>query len=204
MSWYREQVLPRLIDVVMRRPDFGKVRASAVTGLDGRVLEIGFGSGLNVPYYPAGVSEVLAVDPAMVGRRLAAQRIAESATRVEFAGLDAGQLPAEDSSIDHVLSTWTLCTVPDPDQVLAEVRRVLRPGGSLHFAEHGLSPDPRVARRQHQFTPLQRHLCGGCRLDRPIDRIITSSGLKLTRLDTYYLPGPRLVGYSYEGQAERV
>jgi SAM-dependent methyltransferase len=201
MSWYRDKVLPRIVDVTMKAPDYGPVRGRVVGGLDGEVLEIGFGSGHNVPYYPAGLSRVLAVDPAMTGRKLAAGRLAASPVRVEFAGLDAGSLPAPDGSVDHVLSTWTLCTVPDPDQVLAEIARVLKPGGSLHFAEHGLSPDDAVARRQRRFTPVQRIIFGGCTLDRPIDQLIRSSGLAVGRLDNYYLPGPKMVGYTYEGVA---
>jgi SAM-dependent methyltransferase len=201
MTWYRDRVLPRIVDLTMKAPDYGPVRARVAGGLDGQVLEIGFGSGHNVPYYPAGLERVLAVDPAMTGRKLAAARLAESPVRVEFAGLDAGSLPAADGSIDHVLSTWTLCTVPDPGLVLAEIARVLRPGGALHFVEHGLSPDQGVARRQRRFTPVQRIIFGGCTLDRPIDRLVRSSGLEVGQLDTYYLPGPKAVGYTYEGVA---
>jgi len=146
---------------------------------------------------------VLAIDPATTGRKLAAQRIARCAVPIEFAGLDAGALPADDGSVDHVLSTWTLCTVPEPSLALAEIRRVLRPGGSLHFAEHGLSPDEKVARFQHKFTPVQRRVFGGCHLDRPIDQLVTDAGFDLAKLDTYYMPGPRWVGYTFEGVASR-
>jgi SAM-dependent methyltransferase len=203
MSWYRNRVLPRIVDVTMRAPDFGPVRARVAGRLDGEVLEIGFGSGHNVPHYPPGLTRVLAVDPAALGQTLAADRLRQSPVPVEFAGLDAGRLPAEDGSVDHVLSTWTLCTVPDAGQVLAEIVRVLRPGGTLCFAEHGLSPDAKVAGRQRRFNPVQRVVFGGCNLDRPIDQLIRSSGLAVSKLDTYYLPGPKVVCYTYEGVAAK-
>ncbi len=203
MGWYTERVLPRALDVSMRGAAFGRVRARAAAGLDGEVLEIGFGSGLNVPYYPASVRRVLAVDPATAGRRLAARRIGRSLVPVQFAGLDASSLPAGDATVDHVLSTWTLCTVPDAGQALAEICRVLRPGGTLHFAEHGLAPDPAVARLQHRLTPVQRRLAGGCHLDRPVRELITAAGLRIGRLDTYYMSWPRALGYTYEGTATR-
>ena len=203
MGWYRDRVLPRIIELAMRAPDYGPVRARVAGELDGEVLEIGFGSGHNIPYYPPGLTRVLAVDPAALGQKLAAERVRQSPVRVEFAGLDAGSLPAQDSSIDYVLSTWTLCTVPDPGQVLAEIVRVLRPGGTLCFAEHGLSPDAKVAGRQRRFSPLQQLVFGGCHLDRPIDQLIRTSGLVVGKLDTYYLPGPKAVGYTFEGVAAK-
>jgi|SRR5215469_14968800 len=203
MGWYERQVLPRIIDVVLRGDDFARIRARVTAGLSGEVLEIGFGSGLNVPHYPATITRVVAVDPATTGRKLAAQRVRDSAVPIEFAGLDAGALPADDGSVDHVLSTWTLCTVPDPDRALAEIDRVLRPGGSFHFAEHGLAPEARVARLQRRLNPLQRRVVGGCNLDRPIDKLVTAAGFGLAKLDTYYVPGPRAFGYTYEGTAAK-
>jgi ubiquinone/menaquinone biosynthesis C-methylase UbiE len=203
MGWYRDQILPRGIDLVMRGRDFAGPRARVAGGLEGEVLEIGFGSGLNISYYPAGLKRVRAVDPATVGRKLAAKRVASCAVPIEYIGLDAEALPIGDVSVDHVLSTWTLCTIPDPGRALAEIRRVLRPGGAFHFVEHGLSPDAKVARLQHRLTPLQRQVFGGCHLDRPIDRLVTTAGLDLTRLDTYYMKGPRAQGYIFEGVAVR-
>lgn len=201
MGWYESRVLPRIADLSLRSADFARIRAKVTGDLDGQVLEIGFGSGLNVPHYPASVTKVVAIDPAVAGRKLAAARIARCAVPIEFAGLDAGDLPADDGSVDHVLSTWTLCTVPDPAGALAEVRRALRPGGSLNFAEHGLAPDEKVARFQHRFTPVQRRLFGGCHLNRPIETLITDAGFDLVKLDTYYMRGPRAFGYTYEGAA---
>lgn len=201
MGWYELRVLPRITDLALRSADFARIRARVTGDLDGQVLEIGFGSGLNVPHYPASVTKVVAIDPAVAGRKLAAARIAQCAVPIEFAGLDAGDLPADDGSVDHVLSTWTLCTVPDPAGALAEIWRALRPGGSLNFAEHGLAPDEKVARFQRRFTPVQRRLFGGCHLNRPIGELITDAGFDLVKLDTYYMRGPRAVGYTYEGAA---
>jgi ubiquinone/menaquinone biosynthesis C-methylase UbiE len=203
VSWYNDQVVPRLQTAMMRGREFQRLRTRAMAGLHGEVLEIGFGAGLNVPHYPDGVTRVRAVDPAALGRRLGAQRIAASPVPVEFDGEDAQQLPAADQSADCVLSTWTLCSIPDPARALAEIRRVLRPGGALYFIEHGLAPDPKVARMQRRLTPLQRAVTGGCHLDRPIGQLVTGSGLELTKLDNYYMPGPRAQAYTFEGIAAR-
>src|SRR5262249_7879210 len=154
-------------------------------GLDGEVAEIGFGSGLNVPHYPPAVRRVRAVDPATLGRKLAAERLAAAQVEVEFVGLDGQRLPLADHSVDHVLATWPLCSLPRPALALAEIRRVLRPGGALHFVEHGRHPDPQVARWQDRLTPLQRRVAGGCHLNRPIDALVRSSGLELTKLTNY-------------------
>jgi len=200
---YESQILPRIIDISLRGAEIGRLRARVASGLTGEVLEIGFGSGLNVPYYPPGLTCVWAVDPAAAGRKLAARRVAASPVPIEYIGLDAQALPLDDGHVDHVLCTWTLCTIPDVSAALAEVRRVLRPGGTLHFLEHGRSPDAKVARRQDRFTPLQRRVAGGCHLNRPIDRLIADAGLELTEIKTYYLKGPRMVGYTFEGAATK-
>jgi ubiquinone/menaquinone biosynthesis C-methylase UbiE len=201
MGVYEEQVLPRLIDVVLSGKEFRELRARVSAGLEGEVLEVGFGSGRNVPHYPAAVERVRAVDPAVVGRRLAAKRVAASAVPVEYIGLDGQDLPVPDGSVDHVLTTWTLCTIPDVARALGEIVRVLRPGGGLHFLEHGRAPEPRVARWQDRLTPLQRRLAGGCHLNRPIARLVTDSGLRITTLDNFTLKGPKTFGYMYEGVA---
>jgi SAM-dependent methyltransferase len=201
MGFYEAHILPWLTDRVMRGPEFNRLRGRVTAGLAGEVLEIGFGSGLNMRYYPPEVKRVLAVEPAAAGRKLAARRVAASAVPVEYAGTDAQALPLADASVDHAVSTWTLCTIPDAGRALAELRRVLRPGGTLHFVEHGRSPDAGVARTQNRFTPLQRRLAGGCHLNRPIDQLLTTAGFELTRLDTFYLPAPRAWGYTFEGVA---
>ena len=196
-------MVPRIIDVVMNRADLRQIRDRVASGLGGEVLEVGFGSGLNVPHYPQAVSRVIAVDPAQVGRKLAAKRIAASPVPVEFAGLDGEQLPWEAGRFDHVLLTWTLCTIPHPGRGLAEICRVLRPGGELHFADHGRSPDPQVARWQDRLTPLQRRVSGGCHLNRPIGELIAGSGLQISEMDNYYLEGPKAFGYTFEGRATK-
>ena len=203
MGFYADHVLPRLLDLLLRARDTHELRAKVASKLTGDVLEIGFGSGLNVPFYPAGVTRVRALDPATTGRKLAAGRVAASPVPVEYIGLDAQRIPLPDASVDSVLTTWTLCTIPDVAGALAEVHRVLRPGGTVSFAEHGRSPDAGVARAQDRLEPLQSRVLGGCRLTRPIDQLITGSGLELTRLETYYRPGPRPTSYTYEGQATK-
>jgi ubiquinone/menaquinone biosynthesis C-methylase UbiE len=201
MGIYQDQILPRITDAVMNRRELTAIRARVSAGLHGEVLEIGFGSGLNVPHYPAAVTRVRAVDPATLGRRLAASRVAASSVPIEYIGLDGQALPVDSASVDHVLTTWTLCTIPDVERALSEACRVLRPGGGLHFVEHGRSPDARVAAWQDRLTPLQRRMAGGCHLNRPIERLVAKSGLDLTRMETYYVPGPKTFGYMSEGIA---
>lgn len=203
MGFYGEQVLPRLVDVLLSNGEFAKVRRRVASGLSGDVLEVGFGSGLNVPYYPADVRRVLAVDPATVGRKLARNRVAQSSVPVEYVGLDGEALPVDTASVDHVLVTWTLCTIPAVTQALEEMRRALRPGGQLHFVEHGLSPDPKVARWQDRLNPVQQWWAGGCHLNRPIDRLVEGAGFEMSQLETFYAKGPKAFGYLYEGRATR-
>jgi SAM-dependent methyltransferase len=201
MGLYERQVLPRIIDRTCGLRSLAPLRARVAAGLHGTVLEIGFGSGLNLPLLPGSVDAVLAVDPSATGRRLAARRLEASSVPVSFVGLDGQELPLPDGAADTVLSTFTMCTIPDVPRALGEVRRVLRPGGTVHFLEHGLSPDPAVARWQHRLTPLHRWLCGGCHLDRPIDALLASAGLEVTSLRNYQLAGPKAPGYVYEGVA---
>lgn len=203
MGWYEDQVVPRVVDAVLSRPPFAQIRARVAAELAGEVLEIGFGSGLNVPHYPAPVTRVRAVDPALVGWKLAAKRVADGSALVELVGLDGQELQLDSASVDHVLCTWTLCTIPDARRALSEVSRVLRPGGELHFVEHGRSPDAGVRAWQDRLTPLQRRLSGGCHLNRPIDELIVRSGLEMGRLTNYYVRGPRAFGYMFEGTATK-
>jgi ubiquinone/menaquinone biosynthesis C-methylase UbiE len=202
MGFYEEHILPRAVDVLLGGKEFAKHRARVAAELEGDVLEVGFGSGRNVPHYPQGLKRVWAVDPATVGRKLAARRVAASPVPVEYVGLDGEDLPLEDESVDHVLTTWTLCTIPDVPRALAEIRRVLRPGGSLHFLEHGLSPDSKVARWQDRLTPIQKRIAGGCHFNRPIDQLVRDA-LEVTRLENFYMRGPKPLGYMYEGIARR-
>jgi ubiquinone/menaquinone biosynthesis C-methylase UbiE len=201
MGFYGDQVLPRVIDKVCGVGEIHKHRARVVEGLEGEVVEIGFGSGLNVSHLPEGVTQLLAVDPAVVGRRLAEPRIAERGVEVTFVGLDGEHLPLPDRSVDHALCTFTLCTIPDAHRALEEVRRVLRPGGRLHFLEHGLSPEPSVATWQHRLTPAWRLVAGGCHLDRRVDELLTDGGFEIESLENGYLKGFKPAGYLYEGVA---
>jgi ubiquinone/menaquinone biosynthesis C-methylase UbiE len=203
VGFYGDQVLPRVMNVALGNEECARMRARVTADLSGEVLEVGFGSGLNVPHYPSSVTRVLAVDPATVGRTLAAKRVAQSDVPVEFVGLDGEQLPLEDDSVDAALTTWTLCTIPDAHRALAEIRRVLRPGASFHFLEHGRSPDPEVARWQDRITPVQRRIAGGCHPNRPIEDLVTQAGLDVTRIDHYYMRGPKSEGYMYEGVAAK-
>jgi len=203
VGFYGDQILPRFTNQILSGREHKEIRSRVVGGLYGEVLEVGFGSGLNVPHYPSGVDRVLAVDPATVGRRLAAERVSASPVPVEYIGLDGQLLPLEAATIDHVLTTWTMCTIPNIASALGEIHRVLRPGGELHFAEHGLSPDPKVAKWQDRLTPFQRWWAGGCHLNRPIDRLIEEAGFAVTRMDNFYMKGPRPMGYMFEGLATK-
>ena len=203
MGFYEDQVLPRVIDKLLGNREMGKLRARALEGVSGTVLEIGFGSGTNLEHYPREVDRVLAVDPATVGRKLARKRLATARVPVEFIGLDGQSLPLDDESVDNAVSTWTLCTIPDVAAALAEVRRVLKPGGRLYFLGHGLSDDPKVARRQHRFDPWQQRVAGGCHLDRRHDDLIRAAGFELDRFSTFAIAGPKSMSFMYAGTAAR-
>jgi ubiquinone/menaquinone biosynthesis C-methylase UbiE len=204
MGIYSERILPRVQDVVMRRPATRPVRARVCEGLQGRVVEIGFGTGLNARYYPPEVTTVLAVEPSALCLRLAQPRIDATTATVEVAGLTGERLDLPSEEFDFVLSTWTLCTIPNLPAALEEIRRVLKPSGSFHFVEHGHAPDPGVARWQRRLEPVQKRLAGGCHLTRRIPESIEGAGFAMGHLDTYYLEGePKPFGYTYEGRAAR-
>jgi ubiquinone/menaquinone biosynthesis C-methylase UbiE len=203
MGLYAEQVLPRLIDKMCGVGDMKDWRRRAVAGLSGTVLEVGFGSGLNVPVYPPEVERVLAVEPAQLARRLAAQRIAASSVPIEFVGIDGQRIPLADESADSALSTFTLCTIPDAGQALREIYRVLKPGGRLHFVEHGLSPDPKVVRRQRRIEPLNRRLAGGCHITRDHWTAVRDAGFELEQQTAEYTKGPKTHSYFYVGIARK-
>lgn len=204
VGWWANGPLPRLVDKALDNDDMAGYRGRVCAGLSGEVLELGFGSGLNVAHYPAAVTRVLAVEPSDGAWRLAGPRMASRPVRFERAGLDGQRLDLADASVDHVLSTMTLCTIPDLSAALSEVGRVLRPGGCFHFLEHGLAPEIEVERWQRRIEPLQRRLLGGCHLTRAIDESVRAAGFEVSELATFYGPGParmRPFGFHYLGRA---
>ena len=195
MGLYGDHVLPRIIDVACNLKVAREQRRRVCDGLHGEVVEIGFGSGLNVPFYPAAVSRVSAVEPADVAWKLAGKRVDTASIPVVRSGLDGQSLPFPDDSFDSAVSTWTMCTIPDLEAALGEMRRVLKPGGTLHFVEHGLAPDESVQRWQHRLDPLQQRLFGGCHLTRPIVELVKGAGFAVEELDVFYEEGsPKVVG----------
>lgn len=198
---YERNVLPRVVNLACGTKPIAKSRKRVCAGLSGTVLEIGFGSGHNLPYLSEAVDTLLAVDPSELGQRLAAKRLAAAPVTVEFVGLDAQGIALDDDAADHALSTFTLCTIPDVTAALAEVARIVRPGGTFHFLEHGLAPDTKVEAWQHRLTPIQRRIGGGCHLDRPIDEILVTAGYEITELSTYSIGRPKVASWLYEGVA---
>jgi len=205
MGLYKDQMLPRIQDKVMASRHTREARARVCSGLFGEVIEVGFGTGLNASYYPAEVAKVAAVEPSSVCMQMARPRIAATAAKVDLVGLKGESLDLGSEELDAALSTWTLCTIPDVDAALREIRRVLKPGGRLHFVEHGHAPDNGVARWQARIEPLWKLAAGGCHLTRRIPELIEKAGFEIESLDTYYNDGePRMFGYTYEGTAIKV
>ncbi|MDQ2675557.1 MAG: class I SAM-dependent methyltransferase [Actinomycetota bacterium] len=186
MGIYAEHVLPRIINVACGLKSADPLRERVCAGLEGEVVEIGFGSGLNVPFYPSGVTKIAAVEPADTGWKLAQKRLADATVPVERSGLDGQSLPFADDSFDSALTTWTLCTIPDAEAALREVRRVLKPGGTLHFVEHGLAPDESVRKWQHRLEPVQKRVFGGCHLTRRPADLLTGAGFEIAEIDVFY------------------
>jgi len=207
VGFWDDQVVPRFTDKMLSNRDVMRHRAKVTVGLHGEVVEIGFGSGLNVPSYPQSVTKVYAVDPSLVARDLASARVEASPVEVRYVGLDGATLPLDDASVDTALSTFTLCTIPDVTSAVREVCRVLKPGGTFHFLEHGLSPEPGIAQWQHRLNGVQQRIAGGCHLDRPIEQLVRDAGFEITRLDHDQLAGPKFMqpwSYLYEGVATRM
>ncbi|CTQ34528.1 class I SAM-dependent methyltransferase [Jannaschia rubra] len=201
MLSYEKHVLPRLTHLAMRQDQLLPYRRRAVAGLHGRVLEIGIGSGLNLPLYPGAVVEVVGVDPSPELLRRAARNSHGPMPATEMIEGFAEALPLEDRSVDCALATWTLCSVSEPETALAEIRRVLKPGGVFSFVEHGLAPEPRVRQWQRWLTPAWRRCAGNCHLDRPTADLVAESGFRLERVDTGYANGPKPMVFMYEGIA---
>jgi ubiquinone/menaquinone biosynthesis C-methylase UbiE len=204
LSFYQNQILPRLLHLACNSKEFRKRRQEALGAAQGVVLEVGFGSGLSVPYYTGPVSKLLAVEPSMTARKLAAKAISKSRFPVEFAGLDGERVDLPDASADMAVSFLTLCTIPRPERALAEIMRILKPGGRLIFVEHGASPDAGVLKWQNRLNGFQGKVCGGCNLNRRIEGLVRESGLKIESLRNEYVKGPpRPVGYLYVGTARK-
>lgn len=202
MGFYDKWVLPRLLNLMMGNKFATEERKKCLAGVSGTVLEVGFGSGHNLPWYPASVRRVVAVDPSRESAKLARKRIAEARFPVEYLPVGGEEISAADHSFDSVVSTFTLCTIPDPVAALAQMRRVLKPEGKLFLAEHGLSGDPKIQRWQHRLNGLQNFMCGGCNMNRDIRRLIGEAGFEFDQVDQYYMQGaPKFAGFLTRGIA---
>ena len=201
MSLYDRYVLPRLLASVMQQGLFTPFRARIGADARGQVLELGIGSGLNLPFYSPQVTGVTGVDPSAALLRMAGEAGKNAGINLHLRQSPAEILAFDAASFDTVVSTWTMCTIGDPVAALREARRVLRPGGRLLFAEHGLSPDAGVARWQHRITPVWRHVAGNCHANRAITTILTDAGFAVDRLETGYVKGPKPLAYMYAGSA---
>ncbi|WP_041410618.1 class I SAM-dependent methyltransferase [Sinorhizobium fredii] len=200
MGIYRDLILPKLCDLSMRNDRLRPYRERVIGGAEGRVLEIGCGSGLNLPFYRAAVREILALepDPNLLAM---ARHVPDSGMQVNFIEASAEAIPLDDRSVDTVVTTWTLCTIPGSAAALSEMRRVLKPQGRLLFVEHGLSPDRGVRWWQDALTPIWRRISGGCHLNRPIRSMIEDAGFRIDRIETGYMRGPKPMTFMYEGSA---
>lgn len=201
MGLYETFLLPKIIDLAMRQKHLSPYRTEVVGAARGRVLEIGAGSGLNLRYYGKEVQSVIGLDPSPRLLDRARERAAKVSVPVEFMLGSATAIPLADASVDTVVMTWTLCSIPDPAAALAEMRRVLKPDGRLLFVEHGLAPDASVERWQHRLTPIWRRIGGGCHLNRKMDALMQAAGFDLPQLQTDYAPGPRPLSFMYHGCA---
>jgi ubiquinone/menaquinone biosynthesis C-methylase UbiE len=205
MGFYDKWVLPRLLNLMMGNKFATEARKQCLAEVSGTVLEVGFGAGHNLPWYPAGVRRVVAVDPSRESAKLAKKRIAEARFPVEYVPVGGEEISAPDHSFDSVVSTFTLCTIPDPVAALEQMRRVLKPGGKLFLAEHGLSDDPKVQRWQHRLNGIQHFICGGCNMNRDIRRLVGEAGFQFDQLDQYYMQGaPKFSGFLTRGIASAI
>lgn len=202
MGFYDKWILPRLVDVAMRNREAMRYRSQLVPQARGMVLEIGVGSGLNLPFYGAGVERFYGLDPSQELLVMAREKSRALAFPVDFLAHPGEDIPLGDACIDTVVMTWTLCSIPDPAKALREMRRVLKPGGMLLFAEHGLAPELRVQGWQQFLNPLWSRITGGCNLNRQMDTLIQVSGFRIVDLKKAYAKGPRALSYVYSGHAQ--
>lgn len=199
--WYERTLLPYLLDFSCSLKPIQKQRMKVIPRARGRVLEIGIGTGLNLPFYDrARISSIVGVDPGLQMHKLALKRSLQAGLKVELVGVSAERLPVGDASFDTVVSTYTLCTIPDPVAALKELRRALVPGGKLLFSEHGRAPDENVLKWQTRLQPCWMKVAGGCRMDRDIPALLEQAGFR-AEVQSRYIPGPRILSYHYWGEA---
>ncbi len=201
MRIYDRYVLPRLIDLAMRSRAVMARRAKLTPLASGTVLEVGIGSGINIPFYGGSVERLYGLDPSLHLWRLGRRRAEGASFAIEFVASSGERIPMADQTFDTVVSTWTLCSIPSPLEALREMRRVLRPEGRLLFIEHGRAPDASVLAWQNRLNPFWKKIAGGCNLNRRIDVLIAGAGFRITRLETGYNEGPRPFTFLYEGVA---
>lgn len=200
-TWYERHLLPYLLDLACSVSPIRRQRMKVIPQAEGKVLEIGIGTGLNMPFYDRSrVKLIVGVDPGLRMHRLALKRSFQAGIDVELIGLSAERIPVEDASFDTVVCTYTLCTIPDPIRALKEMRRALKPGGKLLFSEHGKSPHANVLAWQTRLQPYWRHVAGGCMLDRDIPALLEEAGFQ-PDVQSLYLPGPKILSYHYWGEA---
>lgn len=203
MGWYQERLMGSVLEFIMSRGIMMKQRAAVLEPVGGQVLEIGFGTGLNLPYYPAAVQRLTVLEPAVMLPETVQARLARAPFPVERLTLSAERIPLPDASQDYVVSTWTMCSIPDLSAALRELKRVLRPGGALVFIEHGRSPDGRIAAWQDRLDPLWSRAALGCHLNRPFDQYLRNAGFSVKDLEIFRLPkSPALFSETYRGRAE--
>jgi ubiquinone/menaquinone biosynthesis C-methylase UbiE len=202
-NFYHHYVLPRLVNSAMSREEATRLRGVNVPAASGVVLEVGIGSGLNLPFYTRAVTRLYGVDPSVELLAMAKPKAAAALFPVELVNGDARQLPLAAESVDTAVVTWSLCSIADAPGALLEMRRVLKPGGTLIFVEHGLSPDPGIRRWQNRLTPFWRRFTGGCHLNRKMDDLVRDAGFTLVDMRTEYVSGPRAFTFMYEGKGRK-
>lgn len=203
MGFYAKHVLPHLTDLAMRNKETARLRAALIPQARGDVVEIGIGSGLNLPFYSSEVQRVYGVEPSIELQRMAQRRAVDRPRKVEFLTQSAEEpLPLASASIDTIVVTWTVCSIANPAKALQQMKRVLKPCGRLIFVEHGRAPDPGVAVWQDRLTPVWKRISGGCHLNRKIDELIMEAGFRMVALKTCYIAGPRPMTYTYQGVAQ--